>query len=161
MDWETFLRETVEGRFLTRELRDDDRDFRSDDDNYRRWLAHVIDALARRGRAYELHEQERQWAERAVADGALAWAPDDFALEPAGTWPLTTATRTPPTVEETWLEAVLSYLLGAPGRVYEIAPAELTLAAGAVRERRLEWAVPDESVRLPGGARVGGAGPYR
>jgi hypothetical protein len=161
VDWETFLRDTLQGLKIDGEGADDEP--RRDDDNYRAWLAHVTLTLARRRVAYPLHEEERQWGERAVADGDLRWAPDALALLPRGEWPLAVEVepRAPKSVEQTWLEAVLQYLLGAPDRVYQIAAAERELARGAVGQRRLEWAVDGESVRLPGGSRAPGGGPYR
>jgi hypothetical protein len=141
MDWETFLVER--------------------DGEYQRWVRRVLTTLVEHGPGsfYKLHEDERQWAERAVAEETFCWAPNDLGLVPASEhWPI--AVPVAPPFEHVWLEGVLTYLRGDSGRTYDLDPAEAQLASNAVAARELEWELKDVTVRLPS-TRIPSEGPYR
>jgi hypothetical protein len=159
MDWERFLKGAGYG------LLDGPAppELNLSDDNYQRWVLHVLEAFVRNGPGieYKLDEDERQWAERAVAEGTFVWAPAfQYGLLPVGDkWPTVAPTPpAPPALDDAWLGGVLKYLSGKPGRVYDVSPAETELALAAIAARRLEWEIEGISIRLP---RPAGGGPYR
>lgn len=127
MDWETFLLAIANEPLLDGPTPPP---LNLDDADYQQWTRHVLSAFVKHGPGcfYKLHDDERQWAERAVAEGTFRMAPNEFGLIPASTsWP--TTVPVPPPFEEVWLNGVMTYLRAESNRTYDIAPAEAQLEA--------------------------------
>src|SRR5256885_14018724 len=58
------------------------------DDAYQRWLRETVKTLfARRDSTHPIaSDDERQWVERAVVDGVLAWSPGQYAVVLGTAW---------------------------------------------------------------------------
>jgi hypothetical protein len=129
-----------------------------DDRVYQRWLrATVKQLLGRAGASHAIaSDDERQWAERAVMESALAWAPGRYEVV------LGTASaaalgrdRTP---YETWLQSV--HAVTARETYVITGEQERAWAERAIADRQLEWELDGLSLRRPRSG-DGDVGPYR
>jgi hypothetical protein len=130
-----------------------------DDSDYQFWLRHVAAWISKHnGKPYLLHEDEKQWAERAAFDGVLEFAPNENALVIGAEGP-------PSPIEserapfEIWLSNVQRYFERST-EPYVLAADERAWAEQWIKAGAFEWEIEPVSIRLRS-AKPPNEGPYR